>query len=94
MSKRNKEEEEHRRIKIALWTYAKHYHKKHLVSTAQYEKEIHLLNLNIKTNRKDLDKFYKKVFNPNSTDWITKHPEIDRIIKIYRNVTLSEYEDC
>lgn len=76
--------EQHRRIKLSIWAYAYEFENVSLVSDAVFDVESYQVNLNIATNRPDLDYWFMGFFQPCTGMWIHKHPDLERIKEIYR----------
>jgi len=71
------------RIKLSVAAYAYEFENSEIMSDADFDKMCLAVDTSIKTNRKDLDAFFKKEFDPSTGQWIHKHPEINKIKEIY-----------
>ena len=45
------------------------------------------IDVNVSTNNKILDEFFRECYTPDSGMWITKHPELDRVNRLYQFIT-------
>lgn len=80
------ETETRRRIKLSVWAYAYEIAPGDdtlLASDWLFDLECKLVDLNVRTNRPDLDMWFVINFNPNTGMWIYKHPELPRIKELY-----------
>lgn len=78
------ERERRRRIQVAVWAYAYEYLNESLVSDAQFDATCLAIDVNIPTNRRDLDDWYRANFHPCTGQWIYQHPERERLEQIAR----------
>ena len=82
-----KEVETRRRIMVSVWAYA--YEMANppvsLVPDHVFDAECYMLaaGLRIDTDRLDLDYWFRGAFDPSTGMWIHKHPELDKIKKLY-----------
>lgn len=83
MKPTEEEIERRKRIKIAVYAYAYEFENHSLVSDAYYDVLSYEINVNIKTNRPDLDAFFAVYFTPNTGMWIHNHPELDKVKSLY-----------
>jgi len=79
--------ERKRRINLALWAFAYEMKSTSLVSDAKFDSEAKLVDLSISTDNSVMDTFFKTHFQNFTGQWIHKHPQLDRIEKIYDLVT-------
>ena len=82
----NKEIETQRRIKVSLWAYSYEYLNHSIVSDQKFDEECEKINLEITTNRPDLDVWFKNNFQKHTGQWVRNHPEkqkLEFIIKHY-----------
>ena len=80
--------ERRNRIRLSVFAYAYEYESESLVSDAEYDKLSYLIDPNMDTGNKTLDRFFMREFAPHTGQWIHKHPEIDKIKALcfqYRN---------
>lgn len=78
-----KEIETRRRIKLLIWAYAYEKAGNSIVSDAVFDREARKVNVDIATDRPDLDKWFKENFVEHTGSWIYCFPELDRIKEIY-----------
>ena len=81
------EKEKKRRIQIALWAYAYEIADSPLVDDATYDRVSLEIDPSIETGHKKLDKFFKEGFSPSTGQWIYNHPELHKVVALYRRVT-------
>ena len=72
-----------RRIRVALWAYAYEIKNTCLVSDHVFDRECLKVDLSISTGRPDLDCWFAKEFQPHTGSWIRKHPELNKLERIY-----------
>jgi hypothetical protein len=71
------------RIKIVLAAYAYEYHDDPLMTDSQFDNLAKSINLEVSTNRPDLDKWFVKNYSPYTGQWIRVFPEILEIQEKY-----------
>lgn len=83
-----KEVETRRRIIVSVWAYAYEVKNVSLVPDNVFDAECYMLaaNLRIDTDRLDLDYWFRGAFDPSTGMWIHKHPELDKIAKLYERL--------
>lgn len=74
-----KEIETRRRIKLSVWAYAYEFKTCSIVDDFVYDAESLMVDLNIRTDRPDLDIWFIMNFTPCTGIWIHDHPELHRI---------------
>lgn len=77
------------RNRILLSVYAFAYEIKHesMVSDYEYDLLASKIDVNVSTNNKILDEFFRECYTPDSGMWITKHPELDKVNRLYQFIT-------
>jgi hypothetical protein len=55
------------------------------MSDAEFDKMCIDVDLKVDTGNKLLDSYFKKNFDPSTGQWIHKHPELDKITKLYED---------
>lgn len=81
-----KEKETRRRIFLSIWAYAYEFLNHSFVSDARFDEEAKKVDLNVKTNRPDLDEWFKKNFSPHTGSWVQSHPELNRLDNLTRSL--------
>lgn len=71
------------RIHLAVAAYAYEFAGESIMSDADFDKLSYSINPNESTGNEKLDKFFREEFEPCTGMWIYKHPELDKIKKIY-----------
>lgn len=71
------------RIKLSIAAYAYEFKNSAIMSDAEFDKKCLQVDTSIKTTNKKLDTFFKKEFNASTGQWIHKHPELEKIKKLY-----------
>ena len=82
----SKEIETRRRIRLTLWAVAYEFKSHSIVSDAVYDFESYNIDVNINTNRPDLDEWFRGFFEPCTGIWIHKHPELDKVKQLYERL--------
>lgn len=77
------EKERQRRICVALWAYAYEYMSEPIVDDAKFDKTCQEIDVSISTENKEMDEWFKKEFSPDTGQWITKHPHLERLHQMY-----------
>lgn len=79
-------EEIRNRLKISVYAFA--YEIKHdsLISDYEYDLLAKKINVNVSTNNKLLDEFFRDCYTPDSGMWVTKHPELGKLNKLYEKI--------
>lgn len=90
-----KEIETRRRIRLAAWAYAYEYRADSLVPDYVFDFESRCVDLNIRTDKPDLDIFFVIHFDPSTGSWIHYHPELEKVAQLYeRHYKTGEYQTC
>lgn len=84
-----KEIETWRRCKLALWAYAYEFENHSIVPDSVYDVESYQVDLNINTDRPDLDAWFRANFQPHTGMWVRNHPDLPVLQRLYR-----EYGKC
>lgn len=74
--------ETHRRIKLSMAAYAYEILNRPIIDDHMFDSEAKKVDLNISTNRPDLDNWFRENFQPDTGQWIYKHPELDKIASL------------
>ena len=73
------------RIHLSVAAYAYEMCDDSIISDAEFDKKCLEVDPSIETGNKKLDKFFKEEFDPSTGQWIHKHPELNGIVRIYKN---------
>ena len=77
------EKERRLRIKLSVAAYAYEYKNESIMSDAEFDKLCLQINKTVDTGHKVCDNYFKQHFDPSTGQWIRKHPELDKIAKLY-----------
>jgi len=73
------------RIKLSVYAYSYEFLNISLIDDHTYDAMSKNIDLTIKTGNDKMDKFFEEHFDPSTGMWIHKHPELHKIIGIYKN---------
>ncbi len=76
------ETERRHRIQVAVWAYAYEFLNTSLVSDARFDETAKLLDVNVSTGNKKLDRFFKTHFADCTGQWVHKHPEKNKLARL------------
>ncbi len=76
-------DEKNRRIRISLAAYAYELADRSIMSDPEYDRLSKEINLEVPTDRPDLDTWFKRSFKDYTGMWIYSHPELDKIAALY-----------
>lgn len=79
------EREVRRRIVLSVAAYSYEYENDSIMSDAEFDKMCIEVDPSMKTGNLKMDRFFKNNFDPNTGQWIHKHPEIKKIKRIYND---------
>ena len=79
------EREIRRRIVLSVAAYSYEYEDESIMSDAEFDKTSLEVQPSMKTGNDKMDRFFKRNFDPSTGQWIRKHPELDRIKRIYND---------
>lgn len=80
------EQERRNRIRLSLAAYAYELENKSIISDDEFDKLSLQIDPKISTGNIKLDKFFRKQFDPSTGMWIYKHPELDKLQRLYRSL--------
>lgn len=80
-----------KRINVALWAYAYEVMNDPLVPDSKFDEVCLEIQPEISTGNNLLDEFFKNEFTPDTGLWIYKHPELEKIAKLYSRLTGKRY---
>lgn len=72
------------RIRLSVFAYAYEFDNESLISDGEFDALCLQVDPSIETGNVKMDKFFKTEFNPSTGQWIHKHPELQRIIELYK----------
>lgn len=78
------EVERRNRIKLSVAAYAYEFLSTSIMSDDQFDKLAKQIDVSVDTGNAKLDKYFQKYFNPDTGQWIHKHPELDKIAQCYK----------
>lgn len=78
--------ERRRRIRLSVFAYAYEFENESLISDGEYDRLSRVIDKTRKTGHKKLDVFFATQFEPDTGQWIHKHPCLDGIKKLYEEV--------
>lgn len=73
------------RIRLSVAAYAYEICNDSIMSDSEFDQQSLLIDPSIETGNPKLDKFFKEEFDPSTGQWIHKHPELNGIVRIYKN---------
>jgi predicted component of viral defense system (DUF524 family) len=74
------------RILLSIAAYAYEFRSDSIISDAEYDQLSKLIQPQLKTGNAMLDIFFSEEFNANTGQWVTKHPELEKLKYIYETV--------
>ena len=75
-------EQKRDRIRVAIFAYAYEFENISMVSDKVFDELCLKIEPMMKTDRPDLDKFFREKFHPCTGQWIHEHPELDLVRKL------------
>lgn len=72
------------RIRLSVFAYAYEFANESLISDAEFDALCLQVDPSIETGNAKMDKFFKEQFNPSTGQWIHKHPELAKIVHLYK----------
>lgn len=73
------------RIRLSVAAYAYEKCDESIMPDSEFDKKCLEIDPLIETGNKKLDNFFKEEFDPSTGQWIHKHPELNGIVRIYKN---------
>ena len=77
------ETERRNRIKLSVAAYAYEFDNTSIMSDADFDEFALLIEPQVSTGHALLDKFFRTEFQPDTGQWIHKHPELARVKYVY-----------
>lgn len=71
------------RIKLSVAAYAYEYLSTEIMSDHEFDQLTLTVDLSISTSNAELDKYFRKYFNPSTGMWIRNHPNIQGLHNLY-----------
>lgn len=78
-----REVETRRRIRLAVWAFAYEFLDRPIVSDAVFDFECQMVDLNIRTDKPDMDLWFIINFDRSTGNWIHKHPDLRAVNALY-----------
>lgn len=72
------------RIALSLAAYAYEFESDSIMDDGDYDVLSLLVDPNVDTGAPDLDFFFSEEFDSSTGQWIRKHPELDKVERLYR----------
>jgi|SRR6056297_398295 len=77
------EVERRNRIRLCIAAYAYEEVMNPIMSDGEFDKLASEIRPKVSTGHAKIDKFFRQQFNPSTSMWISKHPELDRVRRTY-----------
>lgn len=77
------ETERRNRIKLSVAAYAYEFDNTSIMTDAEFDEFALLIEPQVSTGHAILDQFFRTEFQPDTGQWIHKHPELDRVKYVY-----------
>ena len=74
------------RIRLAVAAYAYEYESDSIMSDADFDELSYKIIPQLETGNPMLDTFFQEEFTPCTGQWVTKHPEKDKLKYIYHTI--------
>ena len=74
------------RIRLALAAFAYEYRNTSIMSDADYDKLALEVDTSIATGNKQMDKFFKTKYNPDTGMWVRTHPKKQALSNLYQQL--------
>lgn len=75
--------ERRNRIRLSVFAYAYEFESDPLISDGDYDRLSYKIDKTRSTGNETMDKFFRDEFEPDTGQWIHKHPELDRLKALY-----------
>lgn len=80
------ETERRHRIRLSVAAYAYEFDNTSIMSDADFDELAKQIDPEVMTGHAILDQFFRTEFQPDTGQWIHKHPELDRVKSVYERV--------
>ena len=77
------ETERRHRIRLSVAAYAYEFDNTSIMSDADFDELAKQIDPRVTTGHAILDQFFRTEFQPDTGQWIHKHPELDRVRQLY-----------
>lgn len=71
------------RLSVAAWGYEKH--DENFISDHEYDALCLKIRPEMNTGNRKMDNFFKKHFDPNTGQWVLKHPQTAHLERLWRD---------
>lgn len=78
--------ERRRRIRLSLAAYSYEMLDNPIMSDGEFDDECKLVDKTMSTGNRLLDDFFLHEFEPDTGQWIHKHPELDKLKALYKRI--------
>jgi len=78
------EVERRNRIKLAVAAYAYEFRNTSIMSDGEFDELAKQIDPTISTGHAILDKFFRTQFQPDTGQWVHKHPELGKLVNLYQ----------
>jgi NAD-dependent DNA ligase len=72
------------RIRLSVFAYAYEFANESLIPDSEFDALCLQVDPSIETGNAKMDKFFKEQFNPSTGQWIHRHPELEKIVNLYK----------
>ena len=80
------ETERRHRIRLSVAAYAYEFDSISIMSDADFDSLALQIDPEISTGHVEMDQFFRTEFQPDTGQWIHKHPELDKLQQLYKRV--------
>jgi hypothetical protein len=80
------ETERRNRIKLAVAAYAYEFDNTSIMSDADFDELAKQIDPQVSTGHAVIDQFFRTQFQPDTGQWIHRHPELERVKQLYLRV--------
>ena len=80
------ETERRHRIRLSVAAYAYEFENTSIMPDADFDDLAKLIDPQVSTGHAVMDQFFLTEFQPDTGQWIHKHPELDKVKQLYHKV--------
>lgn len=80
------ETERRHRIRLSVAAYAYEFLNTSIMSDADFDELALQIDPQVSTGHAVMDQFFRTEFQPDTGQWIHKHPELDKVKNVYERV--------